>query len=112
MTTMPLPLSPPDGTTALDALASLRAHGPPGGARAPIPTGFAPLDEVLNGGLRAGDLVLLGGKPGQGKTTAALQWARQSAAAGSTTVFACYEHDVALLLVRLLLVELGQLAGS
>jgi replicative DNA helicase len=106
-----MPVSSLAGTTVLDALSSLRAHGPPGGAAGAVPTGFEPLDEVLNGGLRAGELVLIGGKPGQGKTTAALQWARHSAAAGHTTAFACYEHDVVLLLVRLLLAELGELAG-
>jgi replicative DNA helicase len=99
-------------TTALDALDALRRDDRPGpGARA-HPTGFRPLDEVLHGGVRAGDLTLLAGKPGQGKTTAALQWARNLAADGHSTVFACYEHDVVDLLTRLLLTELGHLAEA
>ena len=74
----------------------------------PFGTGFNPLDEVLNGGIRAGDLLVLGGKPGQGKTIAALQWARFMAQTGHTAVFACYEHDEITLLTRLLACELGE----
>ena len=36
------------------------------------PTGFDPLDAYLGGGLRAGELALLGGPQGLGKTTWAL----------------------------------------
>ncbi|HVL98861.1 MAG TPA: DnaB-like helicase C-terminal domain-containing protein [Egibacteraceae bacterium] len=69
-----------------------------------------PLDEVLDDGLRAHDLLLMGGVPGVGKTVAALQMARNMAAAGSTAIYACYEHDEVDLLGRLLLLELGALA--
>src|SRR4051812_17597455 len=89
--------------TALDALDALRTDDAPARAVAPFPTGFAPLDEILRGGLRAGDLAIIGGKPGQGKTTAALQWARHLAVAGRSAVFACYEHDITDLVTRLLL---------
>ena len=40
------------------------------------PTGFGALDKSLNGGFRAGDLILLAGPQGLGKTTWALQTAR------------------------------------
>jgi replicative DNA helicase len=111
LSTPPSPSALRSSQTAFEALAALRSHQqrlPP----APYATGFAPLDEVLQGGLRAGDLALLGGKPGQGKTTLALQWARNLAVAGRPTVFACYEHDVVALLVRLLLCELGEIVGA
>lgn len=79
---------------------------------APFATGFHPLDEVLSGGIRAGDLLLVGGKPGQGKTIAALQWARHMAMTGNTAVFACYEHDEVTLLTRLLACELGGIVAT
>lgn len=38
-----------------------------------IKTGFTELDEALNGGLLAGQVILLGGEPGVGKSSLALQ---------------------------------------
>src|SRR4051794_41212017 len=46
----------------------------------PIPTGFDALDQWIGGGLRPGELVLLGGAQGVGKTTLCLQLARNVAA--------------------------------
>ena len=74
-----------------------------------FPTGFDPLDRVLDGGVRAGDLVLVGGAPGAGKTIAALQWARTMAEAGSTSIYACYEHSESSLLSRLLMMEAAEI---
>ena len=48
----------------------------------PIGTGFEPLDTVLDGGFLPGDVVLLGGQPGAGKTICALQWARNISSQG------------------------------
>ncbi|MFY9588642.1 MAG: DnaB-like helicase C-terminal domain-containing protein, partial [Actinomycetota bacterium] len=75
----------------------------------PIPTGFQALDHTLGGGVRAGDLVLVGGAPGVGKTIVALQWARNIALAGGTVIYACYEHEESAMLGRLLALELGEL---
>ncbi len=77
-----------------------------------IPTGFEPLDGALDGGLHTGDLILVGGLPGIGKTVATLQWARNIAAHGLPVVYACYEHDEASLFSRLLLSEVGDLAQA
>ena len=44
-----------------------------------VPTGFGILDEALEGGLRSGELVLLGGPQGLGKTTMAMQMVRNAA---------------------------------
>lgn len=78
----------------------------------PWPTGFSPLDAHLSGGLRAGELVLIGGKQGLGKTTFALQMARNVVAAGYDVLFVCYEHSEAQLLERLLVLEAGLAEGD
>ena len=71
-----------------------------------VPTGFSPLDRHLGGGLRAGELLLLGGAQGLGKTTWALQLARQVAETGAGRVlFVCFEHDRGFLLERLIAME-------
>ncbi len=72
----------------------------------PISTGFGALDRRLQGGLRPGELALIGGGQGIGKTTMALQVARNIAASGQATcVYVCYEHDEAALLERLICQE-------
>lgn len=75
----------------------------------PIPTYFHALDSALNGGVRPGDLVLVGGTPGVGKTIVTLQWARNMALSGVTVIYACYEHEETALLGRLLALEMGDL---
>lgn len=74
------------------------------------PTGFDVLDETLNGGMRTGNLVLLAGPPGMGKTTMALQMARNSAVAGRSAIYFTYEHDHDSMLERLVAMEIGLLA--
>jgi replicative DNA helicase len=81
------------------------------GAIRPAPTGFEPLDGILSGGLRPGELTLLGGPQGLGKTTFALQVARHVLKHGSPVLYVCYEHDAVNLLERLLAAEAGERAG-
>ncbi|MCI0344644.1 MAG: AAA family ATPase [Chloroflexi bacterium] len=72
----------------------------------PVPLGFTPLDKTLGAGLRPGELLLVGGAQGTGKTTMALQMARNIAASGQANVlFICFEHDEAYLLNRLIAME-------
>ena len=72
----------------------------------PIPLGFMPLDKTIGGGLRPGELLLIGGAQGTGKTTMALQMARNVAAAGQANVlYICFEHDEPYLLNRLIAME-------
>lgn len=73
----------------------------------PMATGYHPLDELLNGGLRPGELMIVGGAFGVGKTILALQIARNMVRndPGATAMYICYEHDPAHLLLRLLCLE-------
>ena len=75
------------------------------------PTGFPLLDTYLGGGIRAGELCLLGGPQGLGKTTFALQIARNVTRSGGSCAMLSYEHDATTLLERLLALEAGELLG-
>jgi replicative DNA helicase len=76
------------------------------------PTGFAALDTALTGGFRSGELVLLGGPQGLGKTAMALQMLRNAVAANRSAVLFSYEHDAHSVLERLLAIEAGAIAGT
>lgn len=94
--------------TARDVLAAIiHNEDPDEGIETRLPSGFTPLDEALNGGFAPQDLVVLGGKPGVGKTVAMVQWARNLAAAGHRVLFASYELGERNLLSRLLTAEVG-----
>ena len=69
------------------------------------PTGFDLLDSTLDGGLRSGELVLLGGNEGSGKTTLAVQMVRNAVAAGRYGVVFSFEHHAQSLVQRLLSLE-------
>jgi replicative DNA helicase len=78
----------------------------------PIPLGFSPLDRTLGGGIRSGELMLIGGAQGTGKTTMSLQIARNMAQSGQANVlYVCFEHDEEYLLSRLMAME-SALAGA
>jgi len=72
----------------------------------PVPLGFSPLDKTIGGGLRAGELLLIGGAQGTGKTTMAVQMARNIVLGGQASVlYICYEHDEEYLLNRIIAME-------
>lgn len=72
----------------------------------PIPTGFDPLDAAIGGGLQRGELILLGGAQGIGKTITALQMARNMVKSSNMYAFyLSYEHPEAHLMNRLLCLE-------
>jgi replicative DNA helicase len=96
--------------SALSTLAELHEALADGPFDSTCATGFRPLDEVLSGGVRPGEVLLVGGKPGVGKTIACLQWARAMARQGVVSIYLCYEHDPVTLLARLLACELGEVA--
>ena len=76
------------------------------------PTGFEMLDLYLTGGFRSGELILLGGPQGLGKTTFALQLLRQIAASGRSVVYFSFEHDPQTIVERLIAIEAGEIAGA
>ncbi len=72
----------------------------------PVPLGFTPLDKTVGMGTRPGELLLIGGAQGTGKTTMALQMARNVASGGQANVlYICFEHDEQYLLNRLIAME-------
>lgn len=60
---------------ALDAIEAAGSHT---GLMRGLPTGFADLDKLL-AGLQAGQLIIVAGRPGLGKSTAAMDFARHAA---------------------------------
>ena len=81
------------------------------GSLRPWATGFDPLDGFLAGGLRPGELTILGGPQGLGKTTFALQVARHVISLGHPVLYVSYEHDGVNILERLIAAEAGERAG-
>lgn len=102
------PLVPLDSVIS-EANKSLAA-GRRAGARV-WPTGFAILDEKIGGGLRSGELTLLGGPQGLGKTTLALQMLRNVLTRGYAALYFSFEHEPAAVLERLLGLESGLKSG-
>ncbi|MET8256026.1 replicative DNA helicase [Micromonospora sp. NPDC005205] len=59
-------------------LDEIEAVGATGGMMTGVPTGFSDLDRLLNG-LHAGQLIIVAGRPGLGKSTASMDFARNAA---------------------------------
>jgi replicative DNA helicase len=94
--------------SALDVLVDLSDNMASGrmGEYQPLPLGFGLLDKTIGGGIRAGELLLIGGAQGTGKTTMALQMARNVASSGQANVlYVCFEHEEQYLLNRLVALE-------
>ena len=94
--------------SALDVLVDLNDRITTGrlGEYQAVPLGFTPLDKTIGSGLRPGELLLIGGAQGTGKTTMALQMARNVASGGQANVlYICFEHDEHYLLNRLIAME-------
>ncbi len=94
--------------SALDVLVNLNDRITSGNLTdyQPIPLGFTPLDKTIGLGIRPGELLLIGGAQGTGKTTMALQMARNIASGGQANVlYVCFEHEEHYLLNRLIALE-------
>lgn len=91
--------APDAAARAVDALA---ARTPP---RDTISTGFPSIDNALGGGLRRGDLTVLAGDVGSGKSALALAVALRAVDAGARVTFLSGEMDAARLAERVLAIE-------
>jgi len=98
-------IEPRSATRVLSTLAGKVAQGDVTQYQ-PVPLGFTPLDKSIGGGIRAGEMLLIGGAQGTGKTTMALQMARNIVMGGLASVlYICFEHDEEYLLNRLIAQE-------
>lgn len=70
-----------------------------------VPSGFPSLDKLLGGGFRRGDLVVLGGDIGAGKSALALAMALRAAGGRHSAVFYSGEMNVERVLERVLAIE-------
>lgn len=70
-----------------------------------IPTGFPSVDQLLAGGMRCGDLIVLGGDVSSGKSALALAIALRAALAGVPAVFFTGEATTDRVLERMLALE-------
>jgi|SRR5688572_405455 replicative DNA helicase len=84
-----------------------RADAVADGARSPdtIASGFPSLDRMLGGGMRRGDLVVLGGDVGSGKSAFALALAMRAAQLNLRVIFFSGEMSIDRLLERALAIE-------
>ncbi len=104
-------VAPDQVQTASTLLARIEVVRSPAGST-PFPTGFEPLDDALYGGVRADELMVVGGLPGVGKSIATLQWARRMAIHGQNVIYLDFQHSPTALLRRLLAIELASLART
>ena len=70
-----------------------------------VPTGFPSLDKLLGGGLRRGDLIILGGDVGSGKSALALAVALRASQESRAAVYYTGEMHVERVLERVLAIE-------
>lgn len=70
-----------------------------------IPTGFASIDKMLGGGLRHGDLVVIGGDTASGKSALSLAFAIRMSLLGAQTVFLTAEMSGERVLERIIAIE-------
>jgi replicative DNA helicase len=94
------------GTAVPEALRELQARYEKGGDNSGIPTGFRDLDRIVLG-LQPGDLIIVAGRPGLGKTALALNMAKSAALGGIPASFISLEMSRPQLMSRLLSMQSG-----
>lgn len=68
-------------------------------------TGFPSVDKWLGGGVRRGDLVVIGGEVGSGKSSLSLAMALRMSQAGTSSAFLTHEMSVERVMERALAIE-------
>lgn len=91
--------------TLAELLRRTDAIGDGGERPATVPTGFPTLDGLLGGGLRRGDLIVLGGDVGTGKSALALAMAFRAAELGHVVTILTGEMAPERVLERMLAIE-------
>jgi len=100
------PTHPGPARSAIDAVLAHVAASANGGAPPDsVPTGFPSVDRLLGGGLRLGDLVVLGGDVGSGKSALALGMAVRAAEAARAVHFYAGEVSVERVAERVVAIE-------
>ena len=98
--------SPPTNTSPFaDVLALVDETAERGSPVDSVPSGFPSVDRLLGGGLRRGDLIVLGGDVGSGKSALALATAARAAEERRSVVFYTGETSVARVVERILAIE-------
>jgi replicative DNA helicase len=72
---------------------------------ATVPTGFASVDKMLGGGLRHGDLIVIGGDTASGKSALALAFAIRMSLAQTRVLFLTSEMSADRVLERIIAIE-------
>jgi replicative DNA helicase len=93
------------------ALASQQAQTYEDAITPGLPTGLTDLDRMLPGGLRPGQLIIIAGRPGTGKSVLALQIALHTAAAWKDVLFNSLEMSRGELMDRAY-ANLGRIEGN
>ena len=91
-----------DEARARRAIEAIAGGTPP---RDTVPTGFPSVDNALGGGVRRGDLVILGGEVGSGKSALALAIAVRASEAGGKARFLSGEMEQTRAAERALAIE-------
>lgn len=89
------PASPGVGPAAVSVLHAVGVDAVPR-----VVTGMAECDRVLGGGIVPGSLILLGGDPGVGKSTLALELARRTGTVANPALYCTGEESVAQVSLR------------
>jgi len=93
--------------TAIEALLPVLREPLPVGTGSPWPG----LTRILGDGVRPGEMVLIGGRPGVGKSALAAQWAAWYAEHGVPVLFASLEMGVGAITTRILVQHSGVAAS-
>jgi len=89
------------------AVARLRTEAAMRGEIVAVPTGLEDLDRALGGGFFSPDFIIVGGRPGTGKTALLTTISRNAAKNGKRVLFVSLEMENAQIATRLLVMESG-----
>jgi len=92
-----------DAYQEVEAIATAQQRGEVSG----VPLGFKELDRLVPAGLKSDELMVIGGRPGQGKTSLILNLLANMAKKGKAVCFFSIEMGAIRLVMKLLAIESG-----